>query len=564
MYLTESDNIWRLYLEGAAEDMVTSVLNKQQAPDDVVQFFLQKENGKLVFKPEHVGVLYGWIKNSKANINTLKSDYQNYQKFFASTPLNQFKSYVDWTEKVHGKRDEAAYQTRHKNIDDIELEGQDKENIIENNDEILILKGDDEHKCVKYGRGYSFCISRPGGGNMYGVYRSRTASTFYFIFFKQVPKDNPKHIMVLDRTQHGWAWTFADNNTKQIKGGWNELVKHFPTLAKYKNKFVNKPMTPAESEFYIKSYDFSDRPTLEQFNTFNYQEKAHVLKHGMSLPMDVFDSLDKYLRNEWVSVGPKISQDIFDKLTPVERERCLKVRKQIIPHEGMECSVDRMIVESDLAFKQELMQSSKAVLTKALKSIRAQAAKSDTPIYVSLGIERIDAHGFPAHNPHYVKFLFNLPDLSDLNGKISTFTCNNTNLLSLKGLPEGINTLICDKNQLTSLEGIPDSVQKIGCDSNQLTSLKGLPAGVQYVGCRDNQLTSLEGLPAGVKEVCCYDNRLTSLEGLPAGVIEVLCDYNPGNFTEEDIQNAKRGIYTNHMSESLNIHKLLKSYLLTS
>ena len=335
MYLTESDRIWSLYMEGAAEDMVTNALKKAGAPENIVQFFLQKDNGKLVFKPEHVATLYGWIKDAKANINTLKSDYQNYQKFFQNTPLNQFKSYVDWTEKVHGKRDEAAYQSRHKDIADIELEGQDKENIIENNNEILILRGDDEHKCVRYGKGYSFCISRPGGGNMYGPYRTEKASTFYFIFFKNVPKDDPKHIMVLDRTVDGWEWTFADNFTHKIEGGWDELIKRFPVLAKYEDKLVNNPMTPEEEEFHGKVMEFANWPTLQVFDTFSYQEKATVLKHGMLLPLNIFYTLDKYLRNEWVNVGPDMSREIFDKLTPSERERFLKVRKQKIVQFGV-------------------------------------------------------------------------------------------------------------------------------------------------------------------------------------------------------------------------------------
>ena len=559
MYLTESDRIWSLYTEGAAEDMVTSALKKQQAPENIVQFFLQKENGKLIFKPEHVATLYGWIKDSGANTNTLKSDYQNYQKFFQNTPLNQFKSYMDWTEKVHGKRDEAAYQSRHKHIADIELEGQDKENIIENNNEILILRGDDEHKCVKYGKGYSFCISRPRGGNTYGPYRTSKASTFYFIFFKNIPKSDPKHIMVLDRTQHGWEWTFADNNTQEIKGGWNELIENFPVLSKYENELVNKPMTPEEEEFNAKSRSFAYQPTLEQLNKFSYQEKAHVLKHGMLLPVDLFDSLDEYLRNEWVSVGPDMSKEIFNKLSSNERERFLKVRKQVISQRGAESTFDMMIINNDPVFKQELIHQSNVVLVQALEDIRAQAASSDEPIHINLG------GGMEEElNPHHVKFLFNLPDLSDLNGKIETFNVSRTHLTSLKGLPAGVKMVVCDHNQLTSLEGLPAGIETVYCDTNQLTSLKGLPSSVNTVDCSNNQLTSLEGLPAGLEVLICINNQLTSLKGLPAGVKMVDCWNNPGDFTEEDIENAKRGIYTNHMNESSNIHKLMKKYLLTS
>ena len=186
--LIDSQNIWHLYLEGAAEDMMNNILRKNNVPQELHDLFLSKENNKLVFKTDDVALLYKWIQNENADARTLKDDYKNYQKFFQNAPLTNFTSYLDFTEKVHAKRDEAEYLNRNKNVGNIELEGSDKENIIENNDEILILKGDDEHKCVKYGKGYSFCISRGGGGNMYGNYRLSKASTFYFIFFKNIYK----------------------------------------------------------------------------------------------------------------------------------------------------------------------------------------------------------------------------------------------------------------------------------------------------------------------------------------------------------------------------------------
>lgn len=326
--LIDSQNIWHLYLEGAAEDMMNNILRKNNVPQELHDLFLTKENNKLVFKTDDVPLLYKWIQNENANTRTLKDDYKNYQKFFGNTPLTNFTSYLDFTEKVHAKRDEADYLNRHKNVGNIELEGSDKENIIENNDEILILKGDDEHKCVKYGKGYSFCISRGGGGNMYGNYRLSKASTFYFIFFKNIPKEDERHIMVLDRTDSGWEWTFGKNQTKVVQGGWDEIVAQFPILAKYEDKFVNKPLTPEEEEYQNKLQKFVYNPSMEIFNKFSYKEKADVLKFGMSIPLDVFESLDKYLKNEWISVGPKISIDIYNILTDKEKERFVTVRKQ--------------------------------------------------------------------------------------------------------------------------------------------------------------------------------------------------------------------------------------------
>lgn len=369
MYSSESNDIYRLYLEGAAEDMVTNSLTKLKAPDNIIQLFLKKENGKLIFKPEHVGLLYIWIRDQHADIRTLEDDYKNYQKFFQNVPLTDFKSYLDFTEKVHAKRDEAEYHNRHKNVGNIELEGSDKENIIENNDEILILKGDDEHKCVKYGKGYSFCISRGGGGNMYGNYRLSKASTFYFIFFKNIPKEDERHIMVLDRTDKGWEWTFGRNQTEVVHGGWNEIVKQFPILAKYEDKFVNKPLTPEEKVYQNKLRAFTKSPSSEKFKEFSYKEKSDVLKFGMLIPLDLFQNLDKYLRNEWISVGPKMSDDIYKLLNDKELERFNVVRKQQLLQKDIEDKYDFEICKNDQELYNKRILPDKKLCEQEEKSI---------------------------------------------------------------------------------------------------------------------------------------------------------------------------------------------------
>lgn len=358
--LLDDLRIYQLYLEGAAEDMVTSSLTKLQAPQDVIQFFLQKENGKLVFKPEHVPTLYSWIKDQQADKRTLVDDYRSYQKFFQNIPLNHFKTYLEWTEKVHAKRDESEYQSRNKDLKDIDISGEDKENVLANDDDVLILKGDDEHKCVRYGRGYSFCISRGGGGNMYGTYRLAKSSTFYFIFFKKIPKEDERHVMVLDRTADGWEWTFGTNKTKVVHGGWKEIIKSFPVLVKYEKLFTNKPLTNEEKEYQDKLRAFVQSPSLEKFKQFSYKEKADVLKFGMLIPLDLFQSLDKYLRNEWVSVGPKMSDGIYKLLNDKERERFAIVRKQQLTLRKPEDKFDVEICENDPElFKKHLRRDKK-------------------------------------------------------------------------------------------------------------------------------------------------------------------------------------------------------------
>lgn len=361
-----------LFVEGAAEDMVTNSLSKLNAPDNIVQLFLKKENNKLIFKPEHVSLLYTWIKDQNADTRTLEKDYKDYLKYFANQPLTKFSSYLDWAEKVHAKQDEAEYHSRHKNVADIDVEGEDKQNVLANDENVLILKGDDEHKCVKYGKGYSFCISRGGGGNMYGNYRLSKSSTFYFVYFKKISKEDERHIMVLDRTAKGWEWTFGTNQTTVVHGGWDEIVKEFPVLSKHEALFVNNPLTTEEGEYQRKLRMFTRKPSLSEFNKFSYKEKTDVLKFGMLIPLDLFTSLDKFLRNEWVSVGPtRMSDDIYKLLTDKEKERFMAVRKQQLQQRDIEdkydvevCKTDEALFEKHLKADKELSEQEGAKLQK--------------------------------------------------------------------------------------------------------------------------------------------------------------------------------------------------------
>jgi hypothetical protein len=367
--LSDDLKMYQLYLEGAAEDMISSGLTKLQAPQDIIQFFLQKEAGKLIFKPEHVSILYSWIKDQHADQGSLVEDYKAYQKFFQNKPLTNFNSYLNWTEEVHEKKDKAQYQSRNKNLKGIDISGEDKENVLADDENVLILKGDNEHKCVRYGRNYSFCISRPGGGNMYSSYRFTKSSTFYFIFFKKVPKSDKHHIMVLDKTADGWEWTFADNGTQTIQGGWNEIIKKFPVLAKYETLFVNKPLTDPERIYQDKLKKFAKRPTLQDFKQFSYNEKSDVLKFGMLIPLDLFQSLDDDLRNEWISVGPKMSEDIYELLADKEKQRFFIVRKQQLTLRKPQDKFDIEICNKDPILYRKYLKRDKELFEKEEKEI---------------------------------------------------------------------------------------------------------------------------------------------------------------------------------------------------
>jgi hypothetical protein len=70
-------------------------------------------------------------------------------------------------------------------------------NLLYNQNGIRIYLGKDKKSCIKYGNGYTFCISSRGEDNLYGLYRIVNEGTPYFIFNDNLPKEDNRHLMVL-------------------------------------------------------------------------------------------------------------------------------------------------------------------------------------------------------------------------------------------------------------------------------------------------------------------------------------------------------------------------------
>ena len=119
---------------------------------------------------------------SEQEIRREIGDFEKYKGGIQKKDPFQYKTWIEFTEAIHAAKGKAEFK-----------KGAPKEDVTANQDDIIaddenvtIYKTDSEDKCVLYGKGYSFCISRAGGGNMYGNYRLSKDSTFYFIYFNLI------------------------------------------------------------------------------------------------------------------------------------------------------------------------------------------------------------------------------------------------------------------------------------------------------------------------------------------------------------------------------------------
>lgn len=97
--------------------------------------------------------------------------------------------------------------------------------LIYEKDGIEIYKGDEEHKCIQYGKGYGWCI----GKTMYPSYRYMQSNAkmnrmFYFIFDRNLPKSDKYHAVVLHAfAGGGYTRTTAVNGDETQPMSWEEM-----------------------------------------------------------------------------------------------------------------------------------------------------------------------------------------------------------------------------------------------------------------------------------------------------------------------------------------------------
>ena len=270
------------------------------------------------------------IKAKFSNIdpNTVQMYINKFDKYKANIPdvkyrdIFQYKTFEELEQAV-----DAIEGNEEREVSNTQIDVQ-QDDIVAEDDNVVIYRGSSQDRCILYGQGYTFCISRKGAGNMYPSYRGGKDSTFYFIYFKKIPKEDVSHIMVLDHTKFGYEWTFANNNTQKVDGGWDTIIKKYPkVLDPYKDLLVNKPLDEVERLERDKIRNFINNPSLEKFLKFNFNMRQRVLKSTVDISDDIFKILNPKLINEFLSIGPNLTPFQEDSLKDNQIRWYLKNRE---------------------------------------------------------------------------------------------------------------------------------------------------------------------------------------------------------------------------------------------
>jgi cytidyltransferase-like protein len=132
-------------------------------------------------------------------------------------------------------------------------------NLVYNQNGLRIYVGKTKNACIKYGNGYSFCISARGDDNMYQDYRYEQGGTPYFIFddTKSSKQDengdfiDPTHLLVIFayedvEYQAPYTVTTADNPGEDQYNGFTYIESKYPRLKGLEKIFKPVGIDPKE------------------------------------------------------------------------------------------------------------------------------------------------------------------------------------------------------------------------------------------------------------------------------------------------------------------------------
>jgi hypothetical protein len=212
--------------------------------------------------------------------------------------------------------------------DEVDFKG--SEDVVLNENGLLVLIGDLKEKCIRYGRGYSWCISRKDQSNMFFSYRMRlNEPVFYFIFDEDKPKDDKFHAMVIYINAEGEYYVANASNEGDKKMSWDKIEELQPKLKGHKELFKHIPLSSGEREDYNKFKD--PNKSYDWYKDLSYEEKEKYIGFGHDLTEDQILDTPKPLISKYVTttVGANIPRDVEESLSTSDRNLLRKNRVQL-------------------------------------------------------------------------------------------------------------------------------------------------------------------------------------------------------------------------------------------
>lgn len=219
--------------------------------------------------------------------------------------------------------DDNFPKTAYTKTDKDEVDFKGSEDVVYNQNGLLILKGDLKEKCIRYGKGYKWCISKDDASNLFFYYRMRFEEpAFYFVFDEDKPEDDPYHAIVIVKNIESGYYVVTAKNDEEVEMTWYEVEAIQPKLKGLRGLFRHAPLTREERKDYDK---YKKTASESEYSDFTYEEKEKYIGFVHRLTERQIRNTPKALISKYATTttGDNIPGDILKTLPPSD------VRKMI-------------------------------------------------------------------------------------------------------------------------------------------------------------------------------------------------------------------------------------------
>jgi hypothetical protein len=294
------------------------------------------ENGEMLFEltDKVKNQMVEKFKDEEPTLNDAQIEYY----------LNKWDQYVKSFEPKFRDITKLSFKQVERLIDDAvtksELKGKGEIKTFDQSDDIIydknnltILRGDIREKCIKYGDGYSWCISRKDASNMFYSYRMRqNEPVFYFVFDKDRPTSDVWHAVVIYVDNRNIFHVATANNPGDVQMSWEQIEQKHPKLRGLRSLFKSQPLTDEEKSDYKK---FKNSVGNNTYKEFTLKEKYKYIRFGHKLTDTQQNDTPKELIGVYAKLMPiYITAETWDRLNSSDKRKVEEGRLEAVKQDG--------------------------------------------------------------------------------------------------------------------------------------------------------------------------------------------------------------------------------------
>lgn len=241
----------------------------------------------------------------------------------------------------------------------------DEEDVLYMSDDIVIVKGDTKAKCVMYGAGKPWCITKPEL-NYYNTYRIHHGATIFFCMQPKV-KGHEHTFVIMNYGEDEYAIADETNSGERAGGpenamSWREIEREIPNLKGLEEYFEYQPVTKDEKRYseiikrrvdtfdlggyirrvtrnlrvngaqistkdFIRDYvAYGNRiRNKEEFGSLDDEMVSSLIESGYVIPGEYFELVNDKLKRRYLTIatvnGYNIDRKLFSYMTDDMKEK---------------------------------------------------------------------------------------------------------------------------------------------------------------------------------------------------------------------------------------------------